>query len=468
MGRGRLLSAGAGLGVALILSACGSSRSPSGTANSTSGSGTSGTAAAGRFGTLASPCGKGTATGATDQGITDSTIDIAYGDDAGYAGDPGVTEMSDAVKAFMTWCNAQGGILGRHVVGQYYDAAVFNVVPGVQQACKSAFMLVGEGWALDQAGEEFRVGCNLPAVPAYTAGVDVANGPEMIQPLPNPDDYLPSSDLFQVAQLFPAAIKAAAPLNTTLSASQVSINKVVQAATKAGFKWLGGCNVTVNFLGEPDYTPFASRFQSCGARLVFSNQPPGPLTYNLLTAMNQLGYHPIILGEADVYGVAMAQWNTAGFGNNVYVRLAVQPLENASSVPAVSQYLSIVRASGGKVGPLGEQAASAFLLWATAARDCGSHLTRQCMVNELSKIHTWTGGGLHATTDPGGNKPADCGLLVKLTGTAWSQVYPKTKGQMQCSPSFVVKITGSAVGTTLNGSRLSTKFLGPSVILPQG
>ena len=466
MGHGRMLSAGAGVCIALVLSACGSNR-PSASTSSTSAAATTGAGGATTFGTLASPCGKGNATGATDQGVTNSTIDIAYGDDAGYAGDPGVTEMSDAVKAFMNWCNNQGGILGRRVVGQYYDAAVFNVVPAVQQACKTAFMLVGEGWALDEAGEQFRVGCNLPAVPAYTAGVQVSNAPEMFQPVPNPDDYLPASSLFQIARLFPAAVKAAAPLNTTLSASQVSIAKVVQAGKKAGFDWVD-CNVTVNFLGEPDYKPFASRFESCGDKLIFTNQPPGPLTYNFLTAMDQLGYHPIVLGEADVYGVAMAQWNTAGFGNNVYVRLAVQPLENASAVPAVSRYTSIVQSSGGKVGPLGEQAASAFLLWATAAKDCGSHLTRQCMVNELSKIHRWDGGGLHAPTDPGGNKPTDCGMLVKLTGTAWSQVYPRTRGQMQCSPGFVVQITGSAIGTTLNSRRLVTQFLGPSVILPQG
>jgi non-ribosomal peptide synthetase component E (peptide arylation enzyme) len=36
---------------------------------------------------------------------------------------------------------------------------------------------------------------------------------------------------------------------------------------------------------------------------------------------------------------------------------------------------------------LGEQATSALLLWATEAKACGSNLTRQCMVNALSKVH---------------------------------------------------------------------------------
>ena len=44
------------------------------------------------FGTLASPCGPGDATGATDQGVTDTeAITIGYGDDAGYQGAPAST-----------------------------------------------------------------------------------------------------------------------------------------------------------------------------------------------------------------------------------------------------------------------------------------------------------------------------------------------------------------------------------------
>jgi len=449
-----------------VVAGCSSSRSaPPTTTSPPAASTTSAQPQVVRFGTLASPCGPGNASGATDQGVTNKTITIGFGDDASYVGDPGVTEMSDAVKAMIKWCNAQGGILGRQIVGEYEDAAAFNVVSKVQTLCKSAFMLVGEGWVLDEGAESVRVGCNLVAVPAYTAGVDVANGPMMYQPAPNPDDYFTASSLFQMAKLFPAQVKAADALHTTISASEVSIAKVIQGGTAAGFHWLN-CGVKVNFGGEPDYTPFAQQFKSCGAQLVFSNQPPGPLTENFLVAMDRIGYHPIILGEADVYGPALAQWNTAGFGNNIYVRQAFQPLENANVVPAVQQYLSIVHASGGKVGQLGEQATSAFLLWATAAKACGSTLTRQCMVNTLSKVHRWDGGGLQAVADPGDNMPPDCGMLVKLTGTSWSQYYPQTQGQMDCNPGYIVHITGAGVGTTLNADRISTKFLSPGVILP--
>src|SRR6516225_358634 len=94
------------------------------------------------FGTLPSPCGKGNATGATDSGVTNTTINIAYGDDRGFAGVPGLDqEMGNAVKDMVAWCDAQGGINGRKIVGDYSDAAVTNVGSAMSQACKKDFML---------------------------------------------------------------------------------------------------------------------------------------------------------------------------------------------------------------------------------------------------------------------------------------------------------------------------------------
>ncbi len=53
--------------------------------------GAAASAATTSFGTLASPCGPGNAKGATEQGVTNTSIRIAYGDDRGYSGDPGST-----------------------------------------------------------------------------------------------------------------------------------------------------------------------------------------------------------------------------------------------------------------------------------------------------------------------------------------------------------------------------------------
>ncbi len=421
------------------------------------------------FGTLPSPCGKGDTKGATDQGVTDSTINIAYGDDRGFTGSPGLDqEMGDAVKAMIAWCNAEGGINGRKIVGDYYDSAVTNVGSVMAQACKTDFMLVGEGSALDGLAEQTRLGCNLAAVPGFTVSPRVvANTYEMYQAAPNPANASPVSIAYQGEKLFGSKTQHVGQYNSTLSTQEASMAKAVQAYTEAGWKFVD-CPFQVNYNGEANYTPFMQKLQTCGAQIVFNDAPPGPTLYGALEAANQIGYNPVWLLDAAEYSEAFAQWNTNGLGNNVYVRLGVEPLESAKVVPAVAQYLSIVKKSGGLTSALGEQATSSFLLWATEAKACGSTLTRQCMINHLSKVTTWTGGGLNTPSDPAKNQPASCGLLMKLDNTKWVQAYPKKLGTFECSPKYIVPNTGSVIGTTLNAQGYTTEYTTGSVIKPQG
>jgi ABC-type branched-subunit amino acid transport system substrate-binding protein len=421
-----------------------------------------------KFGTLPSPCGKGHATGATEQGVTNTTINVAYGDDRGFSGIPGLDqEMGDAVKSMIAWCNAQGGINGRKLVGDYYDAAITNVGTVMSQACKKDFMLVGEGFALDGVAEGTRLGCNLAAVPGFTVAPVVANAYEMYQASPNPADYSPVSSAYEIKKLFGAKVQKAGEYNSTLSTQQASMAKAVQAYTQAGWKFVN-CPFQINYNGEANYTPFVQKLQSCGAQIVYNDSTPGPTLYGALEAQNQIGYNPIWVEDSGAYTQAFAQWNTAGLGNNVYVRLSYEPLEAAKVVPAVAQYLAIVHKYGGHVSQLGEQSTSSFLLWATEAKACGSTLTRQCMINHLAQVTNWTGGGLNASGNPAKNLPPNCGLLMKLSGTKWVQAYPKKLGSFDCSSKYIAQNTGSVVGTTLNSDRYATQYATSTVIKPQG
>jgi hypothetical protein len=189
--------------------------------------------------------------------------------------------------------------------------------------------------------------------------------------------------------------------------------------------------------------------------------------FNFLTAMNQLDYKPVFEMEANLYSPQLSAWNTQGYANNAVIRSAFIPLEEANDVPAVKQYLDIVKGNGGSVSQLGEQAVSSFLLWATEAKKCGSTLTRQCMVNNLSQVHEWTGGGLHSKTDPGANKPPSCGMLIGLKDTTFTRIYPKKAGTLECDSKYVTPVPQSLWGTTLNSDRISTQFLNPNIITPK-
>ena len=224
------------LALGLVAGACSSSRSDdSSTQASSGGSSTTQPAPSAentKFGDLESPCGSGDAKGATDVGVTDDSIQIAFGDDAGYQASPGVShEASDAMKAFMQWCNDQGGINGRKVVGKYYDGKITDVVNAITNACNDKnFMLVGEAWALDSAQEQTRISCGLPAVPTYSVSADFAMAPLMRVGVPNPVDYIAAGFGANLTTLFPDAVKKVAMVYGNFSATQDTAEKVTIAA----------------------------------------------------------------------------------------------------------------------------------------------------------------------------------------------------------------------------------------------
>ncbi len=440
--------------MALFATACGSSgRSDSSTDTSSTDGGGGGSET---FGDLASPCGEGDASGATQQGVTDQSITITYGDDAGYPSSPGLNhEMSDAMEAMIKWCNDQGGINGREVIGNYGDAQITEVVNQMTEACQSAFMLVGEGWSLDSAQEETRLGCNLAAVPTYSVSAAFANGKDMIQPVPNPIDYTPVEIAAAMQKQFPDKITKSAVMFANYAATIDTKDKVLASYPDFGFTFLD-CPQSYNIAGESDWKPFAQRLKDCGAEVVYFTGSPFPNFENLLDAAAQIDYKPIWITDANFYDLAFAQWNTSGNADNVYVREAFIPLEEASSNPATQDYIDIVKGNGGDVNQLGMQSASAFLLWATGAKACGSTLTSACVMDELGKVTDWTGGGLHAPTTPSSNKPPDCGLVLKLNGTAYERYYPEEVATYDCDPSYVVQVTGAVVDqANLDANRIA-------------
>ena len=196
----------------------------------------------------------------------------------------------------IAWCNEQGGINGREIVGNYYDAAITDVTNAMTQACGEVFMLVGEGWALDSAQEETRVGCGLPAVPTYSVSPEFANGPLTYQPVPNPADIYPAGYAAQVAELYPEEVKNASVMFGNFAATIDTKDKVVQTFPEFGFEFLD-CPIEYNIQGESDWKPFAQKLKDCGAEVVYYSGQPYPNMQNLLDDAAQIDYKPVWLVE---------------------------------------------------------------------------------------------------------------------------------------------------------------------------
>ncbi len=450
----------------LVAAACGGSHGSTTSDTTTGGAVTTPTTvkpAGVKFGTLDSPCGKGTATGATATGITATSITIGYGDDAGYAAASGLDkEMSDAVKPMIDWCNEQGGINGRKVVGKYYDAKVLQVTQAMTQACNDkVFMLVGQGFVLDANQETTRIQCKLSTIPGFAVGTAFASGSGMQQPIPNPGDEEAVSSAYQVAKLFPAAVKKAAFAYADFPATTETRDKAAVGYPKAGWTFLD-CDQHYNIAGESDWKPFASNLKACGVQAVVWVGSPDPNLENFLNASKQVGFTPIWVTDPNQYTAAFATWNgqNGGAADKVYVRQTNVPFELADQVPAVKQYMDLVQKDHGTIGLLGEQSASAFLLWATAVKSCASNVTAKCVLDAAAAEKDWTGGGLHLPTNPGDNTAPKCGMLMKLNGATWTKVEPTGSEVFDCNDNYVVKgvSTPAVTAAKLNAQRISTEF----------
>lgn len=308
------------------------------------------------------------------------------------------------------------------------------------------------------------MGCNLPMVAGFTVGPNAAMGPMKYEPVPYPVDRYNAAPLVVQSKLFPEFGSNMTTLDSTSPGIQVATAKVTSVLEELGVT-PKDCGVTLNQQGEPNYVAFAEKFKDCGIEALWNSGSPTPIAFNMLEAMKRVWLDTRLVFEATWYSPAVAEW-TKKSGWSVNMGLVFQPLENAAHVPATQTYLELVKAAGGKPGLLGVQSTSAFLLWATAAQKCGSELTRQCMIDELSQIHEWTGGGLHAPSDPGANLPSSCTLIMAVEDGTYTQIEPKQIGEFACDPDYVKETDPAALGVTLNADRVSTKFLAGKELTP--
>lgn len=465
---------------ALVATACGKDRSssPASSAVSTTAAPTPVTGGGGTtpvteavpvgpsFGNAPWPCGKGTGANTdagTEVGVTKDSINIAGGDDAGFAGSPGLShELTQAIKAMVAKCNELGGINGRKITYNYFDAKIFDVATAMQAACDGKnFFLVGEGWAFDSQQEEIRLKCGLPAVPTYTVSAAFAHAADVFQGVPNPSDETPAGVFVQIATLFPNEVKHVGTLTGNFGATIETRDKLVEVAPAYGWGF-SEKTLESNAAGEPDWTPFAKQIKASGATMVSWQGTCLPGLQLFAQAAKKEGLDVPIITDANHYTAQCAAANTDGALDKLYTRMGFIPFEEAKLNKATQDYLDMMKAANGDVALLGMQATSSFLLWATAAEKCGAELTRKCVLANMKATHSWTGHGLHAETDPGDNHPPKCNIVMHLEGTEWKRVLPKEPGTFECKDNWIAKVasTPALIAAKLDANRISQQFTG--------
>jgi ABC-type branched-subunit amino acid transport system substrate-binding protein len=440
----------------LIAAGCGRSDDKAQTASSSSSSGAStgsgsgssassssgGTLADGGFGDIEKVCSTGDAKGATATGVTDTEIHVGTLTDKGSTIKAGLTkEMYDAAVAFTAWCNEHGGILGRKLVLDDLDAALFNYGTVITGACTKDFALVGGGAVFDDGDNGAREQCGLPNIAGYVVSAKARVAGLQVQPVPNPVYKFPVAGYRGAERVAPGGLQAYGVLTGNFASTQLVRDQAVEAVGQLGGKVV--YSAEYNAQGESNWAPFVDDMKSKGVKILdYIGEPENMVA--LQKAMATAGFYPdVSILNANFYDTKYFQ-EGAATAKNTYVRTQFVPFEEAADNKATQDYLDLMKQfnPSGKVAALGVQGVSAWLLFAKAATECGSQLTGTCLI-EKAKVTGWTGGGLHAPDDPGTNTPSQCGLVLKLTETGFvadATATAPNQGKFNCSPDNVIDL----------------------------
>ncbi|MCO5318906.1 MAG: ABC transporter substrate-binding protein [Microthrixaceae bacterium] len=322
------------------------------------------------------------------------------------------------------------------------DAKLSEYKQRITEACAEDFMLVGGGGVFDDTGQVERVSCLLPEIPAYQVSPQSRDSDLIVNPLPRGLDSLDIGGLNYLDETFPDSTDSVGFLTGTIP-STVFIDAQLQEGAEA-LGWEKVYEAQYNPAGESSWTPFAQAIKSAGVRgLVYSGEPEN------LAALQQAladidyeldwtlaGNNALDAGFIEIGGDAVS---------NVFISPNMVPPFMASENPATQQYLDLFDEylpDGKSEAGLGYNAFSAWLLFATAVKECGSEVTRSCVWDAASSITEWTGGGLHGQTNPGEGIPSTCVIIVEGTpdGFVVPEDFEPNEGLYDCSEDNVIDL----------------------------
>jgi ABC-type branched-subunit amino acid transport system substrate-binding protein len=177
-------------------------------------------------------------------------------------------------------------------------------------------------------------------------------------------------------------------------------------------------------VAEFNYAPYVQQLKDAGVELV-NYTGPYQFTVKLQQAMKQQGYEPkIFLQDATIEDERyVEQAGDYGNGSYVYTQAA---LFDDYSIPEMKLYRSWLQQidPGATPNIYGVYAWSATRLFVEQAVALGGKLTRQSLIQALSKVRNWTGNGIHVPQQVGAKTTANCASIIQLNNGKWTKVSP--------------------------------------------
>ena len=393
------------------------------------------------------------------RGVGPKNIKIAVFNDESNTAVPGLEkEFVQFGDAFAAWCNASGGIDGRHIVIDSRDAALFNAGQVTNEACQSDFMAVGGGLVFDDESAPVRVACGLGQISGYVVSDPATTAPLQVNPSNINPKYVSAGYFLTLAKKYPQAVKDAAfgaENNPNILEPE---HKFEDAAEDMGWNVK---TFQVAPIEVDDWSPYVQQMSTGGYQAVWPSDTGNLGPY--LQAMNTIGYDPaFLLAGVQFYNQATIKAMQGLHLPPIYIETNWWPLEMASQSPSTEQLLQVMHtyAKGDTVDFDDEEAAEAWLLWAKSASACGANLTVSCVLNNAAATKNWSAGGIEApqaqlTMSNENPVPGPCFALLQATTKGF--VYAKsvthpTQSIWNCNPKNTVQFTPQQLSTITAGS----------------
>ena len=439
--------------VGLIAASCGRSDSNKGSTATTAG-GTATTAAG------AADC-KKEPLKATDVGVSADSVTVETMADVGSALAPGLFQGNlDALNAFATYVNANGGIACRKLVVKTWDSKLNadESKNGQIDACANSLAMVG-GNALFNPDVKTLVDCKDQAG-AATGLPDVAALANDVNEQCNPTTFLlqARAETCPIIQGKPRTFKVFTGVTKyyvknfpgihgmymvpgDLPTTVQSATYAIQAIQDAGIK----LDATPKVSGRDEqsaYTPRIQALKAAGATFVYDGSNDRAMV-NMRKEAKAQGLTSVKVWACSLACYTRNMLSSGGADvEGTYVWMQFIPFEEADTNKEAKAYVDSVGPT--KIDSFGANAWQSAALFKDAVdrvvkADGPNGLTRKALLKALAETKDFTDNGWISKRDANGFPI--CMIIMQIKSSKFVRVFPEKAGTMDCNAANVSSVT---------------------------
>jgi ABC-type branched-subunit amino acid transport system substrate-binding protein len=363
-------------------------------------------------------------------GVSDTTVRIGNvstisGPVAGF-GQSGV----NAVKAYVNYINATGGVCGRQLElvtsDDRLDAGTNR--SETQRLADEVFGFVGGTTVVDDGGAQVLNGTNIPDV-ALTIGSQRARMANNFSPNPINPDQPGNAAVAPLRHFARQGVASAAVVWPAQADARARGEGYVYDLQQAGIAEVATFEVAIT---ETNYVNVAQQIENAGSQLVITTLEVSGMA-RLAQAFQQVGYTPQVpFYGAQAYGAKFIELaGDAADGTTLAVTFAI--FEDATAVPPMATFLEWYQ----RTSPGSDPDFFSIMSWAAAdmfvraLREAGGAPTRDAVLERLRAQTEYTGDGFMAPRNPPAKTLGDCFVVIGVRNGAWTRLEPAS-GFVNC------------------------------------